>query len=130
MRALLGVLLSVLCAAAGSQSLAPSVGAQPQAALTVKGSVERELRLSVDELKKLPSHAIDDVRVVRNSAAPAPAQEMTRRLVGCLLRDVLDRAGLVEARRFDLRRSVVIAVASDGYGAVFSVGGAVPVSDR
>ena len=45
---------------------------------------------------------------------------MTRRLVGCLLRDVLDRAGLVETRRFDLRRSVVIATASDGYRAVFS----------
>ena len=86
----------------------------------MKGGVERELRLSVDELKKLPSHAIDDVRVVRDSAAPAPAQEMTRHLVGCLIREVLDRAGLVEARRFDLRRSVVIATASDGYRAVFS----------
>jgi hypothetical protein len=45
---------------------------------------------------------------------------MARHLVGCLVRDVLDRAGLVELRRFDLRRSVVIATASDGYRAVFS----------
>jgi hypothetical protein len=88
-RALLGVLLIVLCAAAGSQSVAQSAGAQPPAALTVKGGVEREMRLSLDELKKLPSRANHDVRAVRDAAAPAPAQETTRHLVGCLIRDVL-----------------------------------------
>jgi len=123
MRALLGVLLIALCAAAGSQLWAQRAPTPP-VALTVKGGVERELRLSLDELKKLPRRTLDDVRVVRDPAAPvpapAPAKEMVRHLVGCLVRDVLDRAGLVEVRRFDLRRSVVIASASDGYRALFS----------
>lgn len=37
-----------------------------------------------------------------------------------LLRDVLDRAKLVEKRPRDLRRTVVIADARDGYRAIFT----------
>jgi hypothetical protein len=40
--------------------------------------------------------------------------------VGCLLRDVLERAKPVERKRLDFRKSVVIATASDGYRVVFS----------
>jgi DMSO/TMAO reductase YedYZ molybdopterin-dependent catalytic subunit len=90
------------------------------ATLTVKGSVERELVLSIGELKQFPLHAVDDVRVVRDSAAATANPEGARRYTGCLLRDVLDRAKPVERNRFDLRRSVVIATARDGYRAVFS----------
>jgi DMSO/TMAO reductase YedYZ molybdopterin-dependent catalytic subunit len=88
--------------------------------LTVKGNVERELTLSVDDLKGLPVHRIDDVRSVRDSATAITDSEIARRYTGCLLRDVLDRARPVEKRRFDLRKSIVIATASDGYRAVFS----------
>jgi len=107
-------LFALFCGAALAQS------AHDAATLTVKGSVERELVLSIDELKRFPVHAMDDVRVVRDSAAATASQEVGRRYTGCLLRDVLDRAKLVERNRFDLRRSVVIATASDGYRAVFS----------
>jgi DMSO/TMAO reductase YedYZ molybdopterin-dependent catalytic subunit len=90
------------------------------ATLTVKGSVERELVLSIGELKQFPVHAVDDVRVVRDPAAATANPEVARRYSGCLIRDVLDRAKPVERNRFDLRRSVVIATARDGYRAVFS----------
>jgi DMSO/TMAO reductase YedYZ molybdopterin-dependent catalytic subunit len=106
-------LFALFCGAALAQS------ALGGATLTVKGSVERELVLSIDELKRFPVHAVDDVRVVRDSAATT-SQEAGRRYTGCLLRDVLDRAKPAERNRFDLRRSVVIATASDGYRAVFS----------
>jgi DMSO/TMAO reductase YedYZ molybdopterin-dependent catalytic subunit len=89
------------------------------ATLTVKGNVERELTLSVDDLKGLPVRRVDDVRSVRDSAAAADS-EVARHYVGCLLRDVLESAKPVEKRRFDLRKSIVIATASDGYRAVFS----------
>jgi hypothetical protein len=39
-----------------------------------------------------------------------------------LLRDVLDRAKPVEKKRMDLRKSAVVATASDGYRVVFSWG--------
>ncbi len=97
--------------------------AQAQAgasALTVKGNVERELVLSLDELKRLPAQRIEDVRVVREQGTTAGTPEVARRYTGVLLRDVLDRAKLTEKNRNDLRRSVVIVTASDGYRAVFS----------
>src|SRR5258706_6271447 len=94
--------------------------APAEPAVTVKGKVERELVLSIDELKRLPVQRIEDLRVVRDQGATAGAQEMARRYTGCLLRDVLDRAKLVEKNRIDLRKSVVIVTASDGYRAVFS----------
>ena len=88
--------------------------------LTVKGNVERELTLSVNDLKGLPVRRVDDVRSVRDSGTSTPDPEAARRYTGCLLRDVLDRARPVEKHRFDLRKSIVIAIASDGYRAVFS----------
>lgn len=101
-----------------------SVCAQPPGAVTtalaVKGSVERGITLSVDELKRLPAQRIEDVRSVRDVAGQAPSSETARRYVGCLLRDVLERAKPVEKRRLDFRKSVVIASASDGYRVVFS----------
>ena len=88
--------------------------------LTVKGSVEREITLSVDEMKRLQVQRIDDVRSVREASGTAGASESVRHYVGCLLRDVLERAKPVEKKRMDFRKSVVIATASDGYRVVFS----------
>ena len=48
------------------------------------------------------------------------ASETTRRYTGCLLRDVLDRAKPVEKQRMDLRKSIVVITAADGYRAIFS----------
>jgi DMSO/TMAO reductase YedYZ molybdopterin-dependent catalytic subunit len=109
-------------AAVALLSVAQSLLAQTPGApaLTVKGNVERTQALSLEELKQLPVQRIEDVRVVREQGATTGAQEMARRYTGCLLRDVLDRAKLVEKNRMDLRKSVVILTASDGYRAVFS----------
>ena len=89
-------------------------------ALAVKGNVERELVWSIDELKRLPAQRVEDVRVVREQGATTGPPAVARRYTGCLLRDILDRAKLVEKNRFDLRKSVVVVTASDGYRAVFS----------
>jgi DMSO/TMAO reductase YedYZ molybdopterin-dependent catalytic subunit len=104
----------------GSQAHLSWADAQGQVttALIVRGSVEHELTLSVDDLKRFPVQRVDDVRT--GSPGAAAGSEVMRRYAGCLLRDVLDRAGPVESHRFDMRRSIVIATASDGYRAVFS----------
>jgi DMSO/TMAO reductase YedYZ molybdopterin-dependent catalytic subunit len=88
--------------------------------LTVKGSVERALTLSVEDLKRLPVQRIDDVRSVRDATGAATSSETARHYVGCLLRDVLEQAKPLERKRLDFRKSVVIATASDGYRVVFS----------
>ena len=88
--------------------------------MTVRGNVERELSLSIDDLKQLPVQHVEEARVVRDMGSTASATEAARRYTGCLLRDVLDRAKPVEKNRLDLRKSIVIVTASDGYRAIFS----------
>jgi DMSO/TMAO reductase YedYZ molybdopterin-dependent catalytic subunit len=103
--------------------LAPALGQSPATvttALTVKGSVQQEITLSVEDLKRLPVQRMDDVRSVRDAAGGASSHETARHYVGCLLRDVLERAKPVEKKRMDFRKSAVIATASDGYRVVFS----------
>jgi DMSO/TMAO reductase YedYZ molybdopterin-dependent catalytic subunit len=117
MRAVALAAAALLAAACSLPADAQTPGAP---ALTVKGNVEHVLALSLDEVKQLPAQRIEDIRVVREQGAAAGAQEMTRRYTGCLLRDILDRAKLVEKNRMDLRKSVLIVTASDGYRAVFS----------
>jgi len=111
-------------AALFAATMAGSVLAQPQGkvttALTVKGSVEREVTFSIEDLKSLPKLQVDETRTVHDPSQPAAPTETTRHYVGCLLHDVLERAKPVEKGRFGFRRSVVIATASDGYRAVFS----------
>jgi len=110
--ALLLLAVSVPCWAQGAGRVTTT--------LSVKGGLEPELTLTVDDLRRLPVHQVDDVRSIRDSGSSTGDAAVARRYTGCLLRDVLERAHPVEKQRFDLRKSVVIATASDGYRAVFS----------
>lgn len=94
--------------------------------VTVKGDVEHELILSVDDLKRLPVQRGDDFRSRNDADGMSTSPAVVRHYTGCLLRDVLDRAGPIEKHRFDNRKSVIIATASDGYRAVFSWGESLP----
>ena len=102
----------------------PSVAAQsaPRQASTlrVEGNVENRLTLTVADLRRLPVQQVEDTRQVRVGVVPANETVATRRYAGVLLRDVLAAAKLVEKERHDLRRSIVVATAADGYQAVFS----------
>jgi DMSO/TMAO reductase YedYZ molybdopterin-dependent catalytic subunit len=121
MRPHLLAVLVMLAAALSQPALAQApVPAAVTTVLAIKGSVENELVLSIDDLKRLPVQHIEDVRMVRDPSSVATTPETARHYAGCLLRDVLDRAKPIERKRFDLRKSVVVATASDGYRAVFS----------
>jgi DMSO/TMAO reductase YedYZ molybdopterin-dependent catalytic subunit len=106
-----------LLLAAGALAQAPG---QVTTSLTLRGSVEREVTLSLDDLKAFPVRRVEDARSVRDAPGVATPTESTRHYVGCLLRDVLDSARPVERARAAFRRSVVIATASDGYRVTFS----------
>jgi len=112
-RAALGVALAGI-------SLLVCAAPESDARLTVRGNVEHELSLSIDDLKQLPVQRVEDVRVVRDMGSATSAPEVARRYTGCLVRDVLERAKPVEKNRLDLRKSIVIVTASDGYRAIFS----------
>lgn len=108
--ALLALCFSAVVAAQATSQVTTSV--------TVAGNVAQPLTLTVADLKRLPAHAIE--------YAPPPgaehksAGEPVRHYTGCLLRDVLAAAKPVENKPRELRRSYVLASASDGYEVVFS----------
>jgi DMSO/TMAO reductase YedYZ molybdopterin-dependent catalytic subunit len=85
----------------------------------VSGNVESKLTLGTSDLQRLAVQRVEDVRQIKTEGK-AKDGEQTRRYTGVLLRDVLTSAKPIEKERHDLRRSVVIATATDGYQAVFS----------
>jgi DMSO/TMAO reductase YedYZ molybdopterin-dependent catalytic subunit len=93
------------------------VGSRVTTTLAVRGNVAKPMTLSVADLARFPVHRVEDTRVVR---AEGGASEAARQFAGCLLRDVLDAAKLTESDRLDLRKTIIVATAGDGYKAVFS----------
>lgn len=96
-------------------ALASGVDAQQETALRVTGDVASALELTVDDLKKFPARQVDDAR-----GAEKGADASGRRYTGVRLRDILDKAKLVERQPRGPRRSIVVVTARDGYKAVFS----------
>jgi DMSO/TMAO reductase YedYZ molybdopterin-dependent catalytic subunit len=86
--------------------------------LSVSGNVAQPLTLSVDDLRRYPAHAVE--YSPRNATSPTVSVDPPRHYTGCLLRDVLSAAKPTEAKARDLRKSYVVASASDGYAVVFS----------
>jgi DMSO/TMAO reductase YedYZ molybdopterin-dependent catalytic subunit len=106
--------LVALCSSAGIAAQATSPATTT---VTVAGNVGQSLSLTVADLKRYPAHQID--------YAPARAEhksggEPARRYTGCRLRDVLSAAKPIENKPRELRKSYVVATASDGYEVVFS----------
>ena len=109
-----------LVRARSSVNLAAQTVPPPVSKLTVGGNVANPLSLGVDDLARMPAQVVEDVRQVRVGDAAASGSDQVRRYRGVLLRDVLAAAKPVEKERHDLRQSIVVAAASDGYKAVFS----------
>jgi DMSO/TMAO reductase YedYZ molybdopterin-dependent catalytic subunit len=97
----------------GSLLIGPAVAQAPQQ-VRVTGNVAQALSLGVDDLRQLPQQRVEDARGGEKGG------RAMRRYVGARLRDVLDRARLVETQPRGLRKSVVVVTASDGYRVVFS----------
>ncbi len=110
----LNLALLALCA---SCQIAAQTTRPVTTTVTVSGNVSKSLSLTVADLKHYPVHQIDYVPPqTEHQAGGEPARQYT----GCLLRDVLAAAKPVESKPHDLRKSYVVARASDGYEVVFS----------
>jgi DMSO/TMAO reductase YedYZ molybdopterin-dependent catalytic subunit len=94
--------------------------AQPSTAVAMAGNVAEAKTLTVDELKRLPPHRVE--YAPRRGGEPASEPAAARHYTGALLRDVLNAAKPTESKPRELRRSYVVAAASDGYEVVFSWG--------
>jgi DMSO/TMAO reductase YedYZ molybdopterin-dependent catalytic subunit len=94
--------------------LAQSAIAQPAASLEIAGNVAQPQSIALDEIRKLPAQRFEDAR------GDGKGGGSPRRYTGVLLRDVLDRAKPIERAPRGLRKSYIVASASDGYRVVFS----------
>ncbi len=84
-------------------------------AVTVKGAVEQPLALTLEDLRGFTVRDYEETWPEGHGPPHAPSK-----VSGVLLKDVLERAKLVEKRPRDLRKTVVIADARDGYRAIFT----------
>jgi len=85
--------------------------------LTVSGDVRRSMTVDADALRAFPPEAQASFRVSREVDGQAQPGST---LKGVRLLALLEQAGLAERDRFDWRKSVVVAIARDGYRAAFS----------
>ncbi len=104
----------VLCLSFG---IAAQTASQVTTAVTVSGNVAQTLALTVADLKRYPAHQVE---YVSRSSGEEKGAGPARRYTGCLLRDVLAAAKPTESKPRELRKSYVVATASDGYEVVFS----------
>lgn len=110
-----------LLVALGACLTLPAVpaSAQENTALEVQVGTGAPRRLGAAELAALPQADIVETRKV-GSGDTKQSEEVRWR--GVLLRDVLDAAGMQSLDRYALRRSAVVARATDNYAALFSWG--------
>lgn len=89
--------------------------------IAVTGAVEKPLTLTVADLRKFtlqPPLAVTSSRPSGQQSGDRASQKVY--VKGVLLRDILNQAGVVSRDHNDVKKIVVIAIASDGYKVVFS----------
>lgn len=111
------IALVVLLAASGGVVFGDTQAARGSATVTVEGSVDKQLSLGVDDLKRYPAHGVQINTDANRAGAPTASP---RSYKGALLRDVMAAAKPRERQPRDLRRGYVIVSATDGYQVVFS----------
>jgi DMSO/TMAO reductase YedYZ molybdopterin-dependent catalytic subunit len=112
--------LTAAAASCVALAWAPTALAQPTTAVAIAGNVAEAKSLTVDDLKRLPSRPVEYAPRRGGEASSEPSAP--RHYTGVLLRDVLNVAKPTESKPRELRRSYVVAAASDGYEVVFSWG--------
>jgi cytochrome c551/c552 len=85
--------------------------------LRIGGNVRDALDLSVEQLRALPAADFRELALATQSLAKTAA---TERLRGVPLKTLLERAVIVAPGRHDLKKTVIVARASDDYAVVFS----------
>ena len=85
--------------------------------LTISGNVEHPLRLTVADLKKHPQIEVGESRLTCQSGADHGKLENYK---GVRLRDLIEEAKVLAPSHNDVKKTIVIATASDDYKVVFS----------
>lgn len=87
--------------------------------LTIGGRVQHRLTLTVEGLRGFPAQTMPEIPIKGRSGETV---RILKGYTGARLIDVLDKAVLVADDHNDLKKTIIIATASDDYKAVFSWG--------
>ena len=102
-------------------TLAAGNGAPPSTfvtdSITVSGAVENPLTLRVEDLRNFPPQQISEVPLQGRAGANVGKLIHVK---GVRLRDILEKAVVVARDHNDVKKTVIIAGASDGYKVVYS----------
>jgi hypothetical protein len=85
--------------------------------LNLGGRVQHKLALSPEALKDFPVQAPAEIPIIGRTGETL---RILKGYVGAKLTDILDKSVLLSADHNDLKKSIVVATASDDYKAVFS----------
>ncbi len=111
-RACVAALCAGLVAVAGQEAQAA-----PPGAVAIAGDVKHELVVDAEALRAYPADAQVSFRAERQINGQPQQGSVVK---GVRLIALLEQAGLAARDRNDWRRTVVVAIARDGYRAVFS----------
>jgi DMSO/TMAO reductase YedYZ molybdopterin-dependent catalytic subunit len=117
LKKLVAALLIGLAAGAAAHDAPVETRPVVSESLTLSGSVQTPMVLTLADLEGFPPQQIGEVDVVCQSGANRGKKENLR---GVLLKDILDRAGLAAESPRDFRHMAMIAKATDDYKVVFS----------
>ncbi|MFZ6647818.1 molybdopterin-dependent oxidoreductase [Undibacterium sp. TJN25] len=85
--------------------------------ITVSGNVENKLVLKVEDLRAFPPQQISEVQLLGRGGANMGKLSNVK---GVRLRDILEKAVVIAKDHNDVKKTVIIAAASDGYKVVYS----------
>ncbi|MBL7993703.1 MAG: molybdopterin-dependent oxidoreductase [Candidatus Kapabacteria bacterium] len=85
--------------------------------ITVSGKVSKPLMLTLADLSGFTMHTARNIPIISYSG---DRKEPIRSCKGVLLRDVLDKAGIIFEEKRDFNRLVIKATATDGFQTLWS----------
>ena len=107
----------VLASLLGAGMAVPARATDASGSVTVAGDVRRTLVVDAEALRAFAPDAHVTFRAGREIDGQPQSASVVK---GVRLFALLEQAGLAERDRFDWRKTVVVAIARDGYRAVFS----------
>ncbi len=85
--------------------------------LTVGGKVQNHLTLAPEALQDFPVQIFPEIPIITRTGE---TRRILKDYAGVKLTDILDKSVLVSTDHNDLKKTIIIATASDDYKAVFS----------
>ncbi len=108
---------ALLPASANAHEPSGDISRYVSQSVSISGVVEKPLVLTVEDLQKFPTQQIKELAITRQHGGVADKLE---NLKGVRLSDLLDKAVIISRDHNDVKKTIIIATATDDYKVVYS----------